>query len=107
MEAALKSANLPLLRFKAEHTYNSREIEQAINSIFNTAHITASNNSDEIKIRIDPELDVSKIDELITNKCPQCSAELVERQASKGRHEGVKFLGCSNFPKCRYRKVVG
>lgn len=107
VEAALKRANLPLLRFKAEHTYSSKEIEQAINSILNKAPITASTDSEEIKIRIEPELDISETDESIMNKCPQCNAELVERQALKGRHIGVKFLGCSNFPQCRFRKVIG
>lgn len=106
LDAALKTANLPLLRFKAEQTYNSKEIEDAINLVVNPARMMISDDNEEIKIRIEPELDISEIDELITKKCPQCSAELVERQASKGQHVGVKFLGCSNFPKCRYRKVV-
>jgi hypothetical protein len=107
LDAALKTANLPLLRFKAEQTYNSKEIEDAINLVVNPARMMISDDNEEIKIRIEPELDISEIDELITKKCPQCSAELVERQASKGRHIGVKFLGCSNFPQCRYRKVIG
>ncbi len=107
LDAALKTANLPLLRFKAEQTYNSKEIEDAINLVVNPARMMTSDDNEEIKIRIEPELDISEIDELITKKCPQFSAELVERQASKGRHIGVKFLGCSNFPQCRYRKVIG
>lgn len=31
--------------------------------------------------------------------CPQCSGNLVERNGPNG-----KFLGCSNFPKCRYTR---
>lgn len=34
--------------------------------------------------------------------CPKCSGELVERTAKRGPNAGNTFLGCSNFPKCRY-----
>ena len=31
--------------------------------------------------------------------CPKCDGKLVERQGSYG-----KFLGCSNYPKCKFKK---
>ena len=37
----------------------------------------------------------------IENKiCPRCGGELVERSGKYG-----KFIGCSNYPKCRYTKT--
>lgn len=36
-----------------------------------------------------------------TTKCPQCGGALVERKGPRG-----KFLGCSNFPKCRYTREI-
>ncbi|QLE78250.1 NERD domain-containing protein [Francisella sp. Scap27] len=36
--------------------------------------------------------------------CPKCSSTLVERTVKKGERNGQTFLGCSNFPKCRYTK---
>ena len=30
--------------------------------------------------------------------CPQCGSHLVERVS----RYGTKFVGCSNYPKCRY-----
>ena len=33
--------------------------------------------------------------------CPQCGAPLVLRTARQGPHQGEKFYGCSNYPKCR------
>ena len=36
--------------------------------------------------------------------CPKCSNELVERVIKKGERKGQIFIGCSNFPKCRYTK---
>ncbi|MBR6903048.1 MAG: topoisomerase DNA-binding C4 zinc finger domain-containing protein, partial [Clostridia bacterium] len=31
--------------------------------------------------------------------CPRCGAKLVQRQGRYG-----KFIGCSNYPKCRFTK---
>ena len=36
--------------------------------------------------------------------CPKCGANLVERMAKNGPNAGTKFLGCENFPKCRFTK---
>ena len=33
--------------------------------------------------------------------CPACRKEMVIKTARKGRHKGVKFWGCSRFPKCK------
>ena|SRR6056297_622134 len=38
--------------------------------------------------------------------CPKCGSELVERTATKGPTAGTEFLGCENFPTCRYTKSV-
>ncbi len=37
-------------------------------------------------------------------KCPWCNSNLVVRTVKKGDNLGKKFYGCSNFPKCRYKK---
>lgn len=37
-------------------------------------------------------------------RCPHCGGKLVKRTATKGIHQGKDFLGCSNYPKCRYIK---
>jgi restriction system protein len=34
--------------------------------------------------------------------CPNCGSALVERTAKRGPNAGNTFLGCSNFPNCRY-----
>ena len=38
--------------------------------------------------------------------CPRCGSELVKRTARKGPNAGSKFLGCANYPKCRFTKNV-
>lgn len=36
-----------------------------------------------------------------TKSCSRCNAEMVLRQATKGKNAGNEFWGCSAFPKCR------
>lgn len=36
------------------------------------------------------------------NLCPRCGHPLVKRIARRGVNQGKEFLGCSNYPHCRY-----
>lgn len=36
-----------------------------------------------------------------SQSCPKCGAEMILREARKGKNIGNKFWGCSSFPKCR------
>lgn len=48
-------------------------------------------------VQVSPQVTIEK-----PKICPKCSGELVERTAKRGPNAGNTFLGCSNFPKCRY-----
>lgn len=39
-------------------------------------------------------------------RCPKCGGTLVEKTARRGRFVGKNFLGCNNYPKCRYTKNI-
>lgn len=39
-----------------------------------------------------------------TTVCPKCGANLVERTIKNGPNTGSKFLGCDNYPQCRFTK---
>jgi len=39
-----------------------------------------------------------------SNNCPKCGAALVTRTAKRGNNVGREFLGCPNFPRCRYTR---
>ncbi|TPE44128.1 hypothetical protein FJM67_17115 [Maribrevibacterium harenarium] len=41
-------------------------------------------------------------DERDTTNCPRCGGSLVMRTSKRGTNEGKQFLGCSNYPKCRF-----
>lgn len=38
--------------------------------------------------------------------CPKCGSNLIERIAKKGSNAGTPFLGCENYPKCRFSKNI-
>lgn len=44
----------------------------------------------------------NKINFSITTKCPECGGKLLLKTATKGDNIGNHFLGCSNYPKCKY-----
>lgn len=48
-----------------------------------------------------PKLDLKKEPELVGRDCPLCGRPLVYRQGRYGR-----FIGCSDFPKCRYTEQI-
>jgi restriction system protein len=35
-------------------------------------------------------------------RCPNCGGDLVQRQSRKPGNDGNVFLGCTNFPRCRF-----
>lgn len=41
-----------------------------------------------------------------TTNCPKCGSKLKIRTATKGSNSGSKFLGCGNFPICRFTKAA-
>jgi len=41
-----------------------------------------------------------------TTVCPKCGSNLVERTARKGSNAGSKFLGCEDYPQCRFTRTA-
>jgi len=41
-----------------------------------------------------------------TTVCPKCGSNLVERTARKGSNAGSKFLGCEDYPRCRFTRTA-
>jgi hypothetical protein len=38
--------------------------------------------------------------------CPKCGGDLVKRVSTRGERKGVAFLGCSNYPRCKYGRDI-
>jgi len=79
------------------------------------ARIFAKNEIDRITRRIEGYVSVARVntrDHIVslrrrfssTTKCPKCGARLIERTARKGSNAGSKFLGCQNYPKCKFTR---
>lgn len=77
--------------YKEDIIENTNEIYEIINNLNITDKVERKvhvKNAREIK---------SNKDEELKNKCPKCGGELIKRNGKYG-----EFMGCSNFPKCRY-----
>jgi len=81
---------------KTIKTYTEEVISSLdLNNIFQT--IVNSNNDDKVARKEHAERIQENKLKPESNKCPRCGGELIERQGRYG-----KFIGCSNFPKCRF-----
>ena len=79
-----------ILSYKEEEIANVDEIVNIINK----------NNIKDKKVRKEHVKNIKE--NIITkddNTCPKCGGQLVERTSQYG-----KFIGCSNYPKCKYIK---
>jgi len=41
-----------------------------------------------------------------TTVCPKCGSKLVERTAKQGTNAGTTFIGCENYPSCRFTRDI-
>lgn len=80
-EYALNSVGVPLVRFLPDSGYALNGIRTKISD--KTGRFAAT--------RILPEL-----------VCPKCGADRVARLAKSGVYKGSFFIGCSNYPDCRF-----
>ncbi len=78
------------VRSKRERILSAREVKSAAKKLRNhQAGVTQGERAPHRSVaNTEPE-------------CPQCSAEMVQRTATKGKYAGKKFWGCTNYPRCR------
>ncbi len=101
IDKVFDAADIPILHIKAKAGYTPGELSAALANVTGikpTARNSVGTESEVSHTSNEPtqsEPDNSPV-------CPRCGAPLVSREAKKGKHSGEKFLGCSNFPKCRF-----
>ncbi|WP_170149954.1 type I DNA topoisomerase [Mycoplasma struthionis] len=78
----------------SEGQANYKELMQTFWDIFNDKYL---NVKDTVEVTV---LAPEKLDEI----CPNCGSPLVYRYAKISK---AKFIGCSNFPKCKFVKSAG
>jgi hypothetical protein len=80
-----------------QHVLSSEEVKRVINFI--EQHQLNSNltNTDHVR----------SLENRINSKttCPNCGANLVTKTAKKGSNAGSQFLGCINYPRCKFTRA--
>ncbi len=78
------------IRSHREQLLSPREVKLASKKLGNhLAGISSTDRAEHLSV-VDSEPD-----------CPECSAKMVMRKATRGKYAGNKFWGCTNYPKCR------
>jgi len=110
VDKIFEAAGIPLARIQATATYSPNEIRSLLSNMLSLKLsdgisesegpaidqvVNTQNGSEGI---IDP-IDLIQVEE---PTCPKCGSLLLSRVANKGKYQGQKFWGCSQFPKCKY-----
>lgn len=88
IDQVLDGVGLPLLRLPVQRSYDTRAIAAQLTA----ARAPATPNS--------PATSEATSEE--GQPCPRCGGHLERRVARQGQRAGQPFLGCSNYPQCRY-----
>lgn len=82
-------------------SYISQEDVLMIVDKISSANITVE-GSREMHIRNIQDAQYNIKSAIANGKCPKCGGNIVEREGRYG-----KFLGCSNYPRCRFTHEIG
>jgi hypothetical protein len=100
LEAACKSADLQLHRFKAQKSYNIVDVEACLFPTQTFNSLSSAIPDDTVPFTDESSLENLKLEpENIKQLCPKCASDLIIRTAQKGDNKGNTFLACSGFPK--------
>jgi hypothetical protein len=97
VEKVFQSAKLPLLRYPVQTTYSTKEIIERMRPVLKAQVVKNRVQAEE---KPDDNLKVS------APLCPKCGIPMVLRTATRGKHRGMQFYGCVNYPQCREVKPV-
>jgi hypothetical protein len=111
LDQILDAAAIPLARFKAASAYTPKEIKSILIDQMKLSFAdevlaeiqeppAESGNGDQ-----STEANLGKSPETHQDaepNCPKCGSPLVARIAKKGKYQGQRFWGCSQFPNCQY-----
>jgi rRNA maturation endonuclease Nob1 len=91
VDQVLADVGLPLVRVPVQRSYDTRAL---------AAMLTEARAGDEVTTPA--ETPASEPGEV----CPRCGGRLERRVARQGPRAGEPFLGCSNYPRCRYTAPI-
>ena len=85
MDKAFRKAKLPLFHIPCRKSYGAKELNELCSFLCQDLLVLEDEEEGE------PEAPL----------CPDCGVPMVLRTASRGPHQGERFYGCPNFPRCR------
>lgn len=86
------------IRSQQQELLSNKEIQDTLEKI-QSAQLKPGIKTNFIHVQ---SLNEHHLEKNSSRDCPKCNGHLVERVSNVGN----KFLGCSNFPKCRYTEKV-
>jgi len=89
---AFQAAGLPLLRIKTQASYSGSAIAMQLEQKLGIK---------QLGIQEPKEVAADSGSEEAARRCPNCSALMVRKQATKGTHAGAHFLACTAYPACK------
>ena len=111
VDKILEAAGITLLRVKAATAYAPNDIR---NLLANEMHLStaveiAAQSPEPLAVPVngdqsteEPVAASSETQQDAEPTCLKCGSPLVARIAKKGKYQGQKFWGCSQFPNCKY-----
>lgn len=106
VETVFRAAELPLLRFPAQHSYSPTEIYDRLNALFTPRGEDPAESQQATTEPPPVEISASAAP-TEAPACPKCGTTMQLRTARSGANAGGQFWGCPNFPKCRSMLPVG
>jgi hypothetical protein len=87
VDQVLAEVSLPLVRIPVQHSYDARALAATL--------VKARTHNEATATASGPVSEPGEV-------CPRCGGWLERRVARQGARAGEPFLGCSNYPRCRY-----
>jgi very-short-patch-repair endonuclease len=100
LDQAFQAAGFPVIHFAARTGYNAAAVSEEITRALAMPSKTPENASALLATSV---ADAPSV--IAGGQCPRCGGTLVER-VSRRDPNAERFLGCENYPRCRYRASI-
>lgn len=97
VDQVFEAAGLPLVRVPAARTYAPAPLHALL-----APHLGLVAFQPELCSPTADTVVLSRNDGADEGACPRCGGRLLVRTARSGVNAGEQFIGCGNFPKCRF-----
>ena len=102
---AVKQKHIDDINAELRKDETDRETAAPVAEAAPACEVTVEGSTEDVAVQPEATAEVSPEAEADAIEiCPKCGGKLVERTVKSGANQGKTFMGCSNFPRCRYTK---